>query len=867
MALIAFAAQTYFTGATNWGLKLDPAGPQPFCDSAGLCTTTYQWTVSRVDLGGLASSTPITAGTLLCGYGDANGNMTTLTSVTIKQISAATLNAAPQLLIPAPGHTSCDDTMLWSNGRLQPIFAIGDLVIAFLCALLAALLFFHGTQRSMINHTVLFLLSLMISFALLPLAFASNGLVSTVESVAAVFLAATLLSTLIWRLLIPMPSHVKWQRFRRGFFLVLFATNSFFAIAYLLAAAFQWVIAYQIFGNVGLLLFAINLVVALGLVIWGNVSKSDPLRRDNARILGAGSIVALAPLLFLTVVPTVTTIMLQVLGVHATPPQPLLDGAKAALSIVVFPLALAYVVLKRDLLRTDVLVRRSTTQGIWVLFLAFFGGIVLSVLTAVFRLPFDIALAIFIAAVLAGFLGPLLQQGARWVTEAGLFPEVLRYRRVLGRAIVGAGQTEEHEIANEMIGEIKLALPVREVAILARHDDVEHFESIGGTVLNAIPVQDPLVLALQAKAEAKLRQDVATPPALGALWECFVPIFLGTRVVALVLLGPRDDALSYSSADRDLLFTLANRRAVALDYSRILTALRSALEQQKRIDELKDQFIMTAHHELRTPLTSMIGYMDIVSRLDSATLQQQPQEIEYLVSEALRSGEDLVHLLDTLLLADRAIGSNPDLHPAVVNVAGTLRDLAMDAEIGAEQHQRIAVHCAPDLAAWVDRKAFGQIITNLLSNAIKYSPADAPIEIEARRLPKARMVEVTVRDYGDGIPADQQTAIFEKFIRLERDLNSPIRGTGLGLAIVRDRAEAMGGKVWVTSSGIPGEGSTFHVVVPAAHTTDEMPGNASPHHMAEEPAESAEEEPSDATLDALPRRTLVRYGPPPDENT
>jgi signal transduction histidine kinase len=66
-----------------------------------------------------------------------------------------------------------------------------------------------------------------------------------------------------------------------------------------------------------------------------------------------------------------------------------------------------------------------------------------------------------------------------------------------------------------------------------------------------------------------------------------------------------------------------------------------------------------------------------------------------------------------------------------------------------------------------------------------------------------------VRDYGLGVPPDQQQRLFERFVRLERDMNSPVRGAGLGLDITKCLVEAMNGRVWVESSGIPGEGSTF----------------------------------------------------------
>jgi signal transduction histidine kinase len=80
------------------------------------------------------------------------------------------------------------------------------------------------------------------------------------------------------------------------------------------------------------------------------------------------------------------------------------------------------------------------------------------------------------------------------------------------------------------------------------------------------------------------------------------------------------------------------------------------------------------------------------------------------------------------------------------------------------------------------------------------------------------MIQVTIRDYGQGIPPDQAPLLFNRFVRLPRDLASSISGNGLGLYLCRLYVEAMGGRIWLTSSGQPGDGSAFQVLLPAAPT-------------------------------------------------
>jgi signal transduction histidine kinase len=81
------------------------------------------------------------------------------------------------------------------------------------------------------------------------------------------------------------------------------------------------------------------------------------------------------------------------------------------------------------------------------------------------------------------------------------------------------------------------------------------------------------------------------------------------------------------------------------------------------------------------------------------------------------------------------------------------------------------------------------------------------------------MVEFVVRDYGEGIPPDQIPLLFNRFVRLPRDLASSISGNGLGLYLCRLYTEAMGGRIWVKSSGVEGEGSIFYLLLPADAAT------------------------------------------------
>jgi signal transduction histidine kinase len=117
---------------------------------------------------------------------------------------------------------------------------------------------------------------------------------------------------------------------------------------------------------------------------------------------------------------------------------------------------------------------------------------------------------------------------------------------------------------------------------------------------------------------------------------------------------------------------------------------------------------------------------------------------------------------------------------------------------------------------WADEIRLKQILRNLFANALRYSPPQTPIFITAVEEPEQDFVRIKVIDRGFGVPPDKQEAIFERFVRLERDMHGTVRGSGLGLAITRQLVEAMHGTIALESSGVKGEGSTFSFTLPTS---------------------------------------------------
>jgi signal transduction histidine kinase len=121
-----------------------------------------------------------------------------------------------------------------------------------------------------------------------------------------------------------------------------------------------------------------------------------------------------------------------------------------------------------------------------------------------------------------------------------------------------------------------------------------------------------------------------------------------------------------------------------------------------------------------------------------------------------------------------------------------------------QERREVRFQVADSLFVRADPGRLRQVLLNISINALKYSPAGTPLLFSARRtFDSAPSVIISVTDRGKGIKPQDQTLLFQRFV-------------GLGLYISRRLIEAMGGKIWVESRGIPGAGSTFSIQLPVA---------------------------------------------------
>jgi signal transduction histidine kinase len=254
-----------------------------------------------------------------------------------------------------------------------------------------------------------------------------------------------------------------------------------------------------------------------------------------------------------------------------------------------------------------------------------------------------------------------------------------------------------------------------------------------------------------------------------------------------------------------------------VDAARLQSA--RALEQEQQLNRAKDQLILNVNHELRTPLTAISGYIEILleynERLDAEA------RLKYL-KHAMDGCDDLQMLIGNILDALRIDSGEEYLNLQGFSALQAVRACLELTDPGWLQSHHVRLDISEELVILANEQYFRQVLRNLLSNAFKYTPADTevlvsagPYDDAAQPSAPASQVCIRVKDAGPGIPPDELSSLFGQFVRLKRDISGQVRGSGLGLYISKQMVEAMGGRIWVESAGIPGQGSCFCFTLPA----------------------------------------------------
>ncbi|WP_420567195.1 ATP-binding protein [Thalassovita sp.] len=238
--------------------------------------------------------------------------------------------------------------------------------------------------------------------------------------------------------------------------------------------------------------------------------------------------------------------------------------------------------------------------------------------------------------------------------------------------------------------------------------------------------------------------------------------------------------------------------------------LQASLDKAVAGEQAKAHFLAVMSHEMRTPLNGILGVVDLMK--DRLTEAKNRHYLSVLEQSGKVLLEHVNEVLDLTEIEARGITLNNapfDLDAILDEIVASMRPTAE------AKGNKLTLSKLPPRLGHFDGDAMRlrQVVANLLGNAIKFTQnGDIELLVTTQPTPDGMGLEIQVIDTGIGIPEDQQTNVFDDFVRARTDESTKIEGTGLGLGIVRRIVTVMKGEIGMESE--PGEGSLFWVRLP-----------------------------------------------------
>jgi PAS domain S-box-containing protein len=239
------------------------------------------------------------------------------------------------------------------------------------------------------------------------------------------------------------------------------------------------------------------------------------------------------------------------------------------------------------------------------------------------------------------------------------------------------------------------------------------------------------------------------------------------------------------------------------------------ITHEVEVDRLKSEFVATVSHELRTPMTSIRGYTDVLLMGAAGAMNENQAHFLKIIKN---NTERLNILVNDLLDVSRIESGQVTLSPQALDLRELVEDVIEDVLRRSQEENKpmaLSLNAPRKLPpVYGDMERVRQVLSNLVFNAYHYTPENGTITVHVSPLNGENQVQVDVEDNGVGIAREDQERIFERFYRGEHPLVLATPGTGLGLSIVKQIVEMHKGRIWMKSSGVPGEGSTFSFTLP-----------------------------------------------------
>ena len=333
---------------------------------------------------------------------------------------------------------------------------------------------------------------------------------------------------------------------------------------------------------------------------------------------------------------------------------------------------------------------------------------------------------------------------------------------------------------------------------------VDQGDNILGVVRFALPLS-------RVQPEIRIIYRVVLFGAIAAVIIALIAAYFVSRSITLPIRQMRETAQQIAKGDFGRRVRIKSKDELgelAESLNTMADELQQKMDNLRRLDRIRTDFVANVSHELKTPLTLIKGYIETLEDRAMDDKEAATKFISIIKEHADRLG----HIVDDLLSLSELELSDDSVHKTEFD----LKELIDEVSLGfghalSEKKQELTVNSeGSDFRIKADRDKIEQVFVNLIDNAIKYTKESGRIELSL--IKHDREVIVNVRDDGIGIPKEHRERVFERFYRVDRARSREFGGTGLGLSIVKHIVLAHDGKITIESE--PYKGTKICVTLP-----------------------------------------------------